>query len=200
MQSSRTFGKSFIASAVVVCLGACGSIVTPAPAAPDGEVHPAVGTGGTAGIAAGTGGTAAGTSVAGTRAAAAGQAARIDAPQGGSVAAADAGVPAECIEPLSRSGCPATYAEAIAPVDCSGGTPFGEMSTATCGTRRSVESFVVDVVHICLYDATGAVISSRTCSKPIGKCNCFYAGVMDDFGTCTAQKMLDQCEQDAGTN
>jgi len=196
--------RIFIGTVIVLCQSACGSIVHPLPVqssdAADGGVRAAAG-GGTAG-AAGVAGTVVGVGGAGAvsaQAAMAGTPARSDAPHGGT-SAADAGRPAECMRRLDASGCPATYAEAIAPADCSqGGNPFIRASTAECGAWRTVSASEVDVGTTCVYDATGKLVSFSTCSKPIGGCGCFYGGSADDIGPCKAATPLEVCEQDAGT-
>ena len=197
--------RIFVSSLIVLCQSACGSVVKPVPvqssdaADAGGRAAASGGTAGAAGVA-GTGIGLSGAGAVGVQVAAAGQPARSDAPQGGSVAA-DAGPPTECMRSLDASGCPVTYDEAIAPEDCShGGNPFAQASTAECAAGRTVSAFQVDVGTTCVYDASDRLVWFSTCSKPIGRCNCFYGGSSSDIGPCKEATPLEVCEQDAGVN
>lgn len=202
---SSTLCRIFISGAIVLCQSACGSVVKPLPIQSSdaaGAGGHAAASGGSAG-AAGVAGTGIGLSDAGAvgaQVAVAGQPAHSDVPQGGSVAT-DAGVPPECMRSLDASGCPVTYADAIAPADCSaGGNPFAQASTAECAAGRTVSVSYVDVGTTCVYDASNTLVWFSTCSKPIGRCNCFYGGSSSDVGPCKEATPLEVCEQDAGVN
>jgi hypothetical protein len=78
------------------------------------------------------------------------------------------------------------------------GSPLRTFLTA-CGAQRLVSTADVDVGQTCNYDTTGALVAASTCSKPIGGCNCFYAGEIDP-NACKGVVSVDACDVDAGSN
>lgn len=98
---------------------------------------------------------------------------------------------------LSRNGCPATFDAVLTEFKC-GPMAFPGPFLTECGSRRVVTSSYIDVGMTCVYDAAGALVGSRSCSKTVGNCNCFVGGdVPADL--CEGKPAVDLCDADAGT-
>jgi hypothetical protein len=103
----------------------------------------------------------------------------------------------ECIVPLSESGCAAIYDDEVSSIDCSK-AHYDQTTLYSCGDRRAVSIFVIDVGQTCWYDRAGKLVAAGTCSKPIGNCNCFVSGDTNPV-TCDKSEPVDACAEDAGT-
>jgi hypothetical protein len=172
MQSNTKRRRFWIRQAVLLCcMGGCNAVHTNDTAAVAGASGSAA-NGGSAGSLAGVGGSP--TSSAGRGA-----------------------VPAQCRVELSKSGCPATHDAAIAAIDCSQPAPR-RYSLQTCESLRYVYESYIDVGQTCSYDFTGKLVSSSTCSKTVGGCNCFVGGELNTQ-PCQNSVTVDACEVDAGT-